>query len=168
MSSSFSGSRDRLATVSGRHSSLTADQTQQRIAGSIGTETEGRDLAEVRRVAEIGARALWALGNPQQLTAETASPAKSRGAIDLVLAIKQCGFQEAIIFLNSGRIEPQTQRETGPSRAESTASQSSENLRPKARYDSNPKRKSAYTGSVMLKIRRYSDGERIGYLQGEF
>jgi hypothetical protein len=28
----------------------------------------------------------------------------------------------------------------------------------------NPKRRSAYTGSVMLKIRRYSDGECVGYL----
>jgi hypothetical protein len=37
-----------------------------------------------------------------------------------------------------------------------------------ARYEvfeyNNPKRKSVYSGSVMLKIRRYSDGECVGYL----
>lgn len=118
--------------------------------------------------------------------------AKGKGAIDLVMAVRQVGFQEAVTFLGGlAAPSPQTQLRTQPSPAESAALSSSENPPFKATYDkyavpsawlkarglteatlkhyevfeyNNPARRSVYTGSVMLKIRRWSDGECVGYL----
>jgi DNA primase len=118
--------------------------------------------------------------------------AKGRGAIDLVKAVRQVGFQEAVDLLRSqhGNLiaheaaKPQVkqlqvpgQPATNPpfkSTYEKYAVDSvwlkERGLLPDTllRYEvfeyNNPARRSAYSGSVMLKIRRYSDGECVGYL----
>jgi len=109
-----------------------------------------------------------------------------RGAIDLVKAVKQVGFQEAVTFLKN--LTPRTRPQQTP---QLQSTESSENPPFKSTYEKfavpsawlkdrgftqatldrfevfeyhNPARRSVYSGSVMLKIRRWSDGECIGYL----
>ena len=116
--------------------------------------------------------------------------AQGRGAIDLTMAVKQCGFQEAVTFLEAvpATAEPRIAPRTPARLSEQPAP--SENAPFKSTYDKyavpsswlkergftedalkryevfqyeNPASQSA-SRCVMLKIRRYSDGECVGYL----
>jgi DNA primase len=117
---------------------------------------------------------------------------KGKGAIDLVKAIKGCGFQEAVDWLKgisaaAAAVEPRIKLVQSPppeplptenppfkSTYEKFAVESpwlkERGLLPEtlARYEvfqyHNPARRSVYSGSVMLKIRRYRDGECVGYV----
>ena len=114
--------------------------------------------------------------------------AKGRGAIDLVMAIKQVGFRDACTTLEElkpkivGRVPNHFAKVS--KMVETTENQPFKGSYEKFKVDSpwlaargftqdtldrfevfhydNPKRRSAYSGSVMLKIRRYSDGEAVG------
>lgn len=117
--------------------------------------------------------------------------AKGKGAIDLKMAVSKCGFQEAVSFLTDlpqSRPTPKEQGQERQSKAESVVTKNpaykgtyekyavkSEWLEKRGLTDetcklyevfeyNNPARRSAYSGSVMLKMRRYSDGECVGYL----
>lgn len=117
--------------------------------------------------------------------------AKGRGAIDLVIAIRKCGFQEAVEWLKT--MTPENLSGEGPKTSVPFEKKVSlmENPPFKSTYEKykvespwlkergftpetlerfevfqyeNPARRSAYNGSVMLKIRRWSDSECVGYL----
>lgn len=120
-----------------------------------------------------------------------------KGSIDLTMAVKACGFQQAVEWLKALHPAPETALKNvqvpQPDQEIPSAAKTSltENPPFKATYDKykveshwlkergftqetldkfevfqyhNPARKSAYSGSVMLKIRRWSDGECVGYL----
>lgn len=117
--------------------------------------------------------------------------AKGKGAIDLKMAVSKCGFQEAVEWLKT--MTPENVSTEGPKTSvhfEKNVSLT-ENPLFKGTYEkykiespwlkdrgllqatldifevfqySNPARRSAYNGSVMLKIRRWSDSECVGYL----
>ena len=123
--------------------------------------------------------------------------AKRRGAIDLAMQVRGCGFQAAVELLEpyaSGggagtgwtrhresprqapAQEPQSTSETPPFKS-TYAKHFKPHEWPEKRgitaaalerfgsgvYD-NPSRKSSYNGSLMLRIRRWSDSEPVGYL----
>lgn len=117
--------------------------------------------------------------------------AKGRGAIDLVLAVKQCGFQQAVEWLYHALAADLREKHYTAEIKPFPVSEQTENPPFKGTYEKfavpsdwlkkrglneetckryevfqydNPARRSAYSGSVMLKIRRYSDGECVGYL----
>lgn len=121
--------------------------------------------------------------------------AKGRGAIDLVMAIRQVGFKEAVAWLSETAASQVPSPAAEPAASASTAAAvsavPSENGIFRATYEKyykphpwlnergllpgtleryevgyyeNMSRRSPYNGSVMLKIRRYSDGECVGYL----
>lgn len=116
--------------------------------------------------------------------------AHGRGAIDITMAVKQIGFQEAVKLLQE--FKPRA-APISPSLTNVKPEEPEVNENPvfKASYEKyfkphewldnrgllpttlqhfgvgfyeNPARRSVYNGSVMLKIRRYSDGECVGYL----
>lgn len=114
---------------------------------------------------------------------------KGRGAIDFVMAYRGVGFQAAVDELkafNGAAVRiptPQVQKQLQQLPAENASFKGSyekfavdsrwlkergltqETLKRFEVFEyNNPKRRSAYSGSVMLKIRRYSDGECVGYL----
>lgn len=109
---------------------------------------------------------------------------KGRGAIDAVRLFKKVGFQDAVTIL--GGVRTQAPAVVTPSAPDLT-----ENIPYKSSYEKfkvesswlkergviqetldhygvfeydNPKRKSAYSGKIMLPVRRYVDGEVVGYL----
>lgn len=114
--------------------------------------------------------------------------AKGRGAIDLVKAIKACGFQDAVTWLSRVSV-PQTTPISAPvlpepiSLTENVAFKSTyekyavksewlekRGLSPETckqfgvfQYD-NPNRVSKYKGKILIPIRRFRDGELVGYL----
>ena len=115
--------------------------------------------------------------------------AKGRGSIDLVMAVRKCSFRDAVALLEplGAALPPQMTHEPisahTPQASENKPFQGSyEKFRVASpwltargftqetldRYEvfqyDNPKRHSVYSGSVMLKIRRHSDGECVGYL----
>lgn len=120
--------------------------------------------------------------------------ASGRGAIDLVKAVRQCGFQEATEWLKTlpGTPVKHFQEHQPALHVPSDAKTNlTENPPFKASYEKyfkphawleargltaetlaryevgyyeNAARRSVYNGSVMLKIRRWSDGECVGYL----
>ena len=114
--------------------------------------------------------------------------AKGRGSIDLVMLVKQVNFRDAVAFLEgiSGAIHP----ETIDVSAQDEAPPISENPAFSGNYEKyyqpcdwlterglsdktlklfgvglyeNPKRVSIYAGKVMSPIRRWNDGEKVGY-----
>lgn len=119
---------------------------------------------------------------------------KGRGALDLVVQVRKVGFKEAVAFLEPlvGRaIAERTLAEAPKPQLKTLQEPVTENKPFKASYEKyfkphpwlaergleqatldrygvgfyqNDSRQSAYNGSVMLKIRRYSDGECVGYL----
>lgn len=116
---------------------------------------------------------------------------KGRGAIDLVMQAKGVGFQEAVRFLEplvTGNViaaqaaKPQikqlqvvpTENETFKGTYEKFKVESAWlqargiSREAQARFGvfeyRNDSRRSAYNGSVMIRISRYSDGECVGYL----
>jgi len=113
---------------------------------------------------------------------------KGRGAIDFVMAYRSVGFQEAVEELKrfNGAAVPVPKPELRTVQELPTENQpfkasyqkfavpstwlkerglSEETCQKYEVFEyNNPKRRSAYSGSVMLKIRRYSDGECVGYL----
>jgi hypothetical protein len=117
-------------------------------------------------------------------------PPSHQSRLEFQLIDQKVGFQEAVTFLSGLEAPvPQTQSRTPTSRRESVESPSS-NPPFKGSYEkfavesawlkergltpetlkhfevfeyNNPKRRSAYSGSVVLTIRRYSDGECVGY-----
>jgi DNA primase len=115
--------------------------------------------------------------------------AKGRGSIDLVMAVRKCSFRDAVALLEplGASLPPPMTHEA----VSDQAPQASDNKPFQGTYEKfqvaspwltargftqetldrfevfqydNPKRRSVYSGSVMLKIRRYSDGECVGYL----
>jgi DNA primase len=118
--------------------------------------------------------------------------AKGRGAIDLLMAVKGIGFQEAVSALESAAgSAPQSPRLQPPSPAKPAAQSTSENPPFRGSYEKffkphpwlaerglsqealdrygvgyyqNDSRRSAYNSSVLLRVSRYSDGETVGYL----
>jgi DNA primase len=116
---------------------------------------------------------------------------KGRGAIDLTMAVRGIGFQEAVELLKGLSVAAESLNRPAPNHlgragdmvvdnppfkgqyekfAVPSAWLKERGLTPEAlaRYEvfeyNNPARKSVYSGSVMLKIRRWSDGECVGYL----
>jgi len=115
---------------------------------------------------------------------------KGKGAIDIVMAIKQIGFRDAVALLETLNVPevPSGQAQNHVVHVDDMVTENppfagtyekyavpspwleARGLLPETlkqfevfQYD-NPKRKSQYTGSVMLTIRRWSDGEAVGYL----
>lgn len=111
---------------------------------------------------------------------------KGRGAIDLTKAIKQVGFKEAISILS--QLELQAVPTSQPT---TTVPLVTENAPYKSSYEkfkvesewlkargisqeaqdyfgvfeyNNPNRKSAYSGHILFPIKRFSDGQIVGYL----
>jgi len=118
-------------------------------------------------------------------------PAKGKGAIDLVKAIRKCGFQEAVETLKGIDLGSAVIAGAREPRIATLQVPPTENPPFKATYDkyavpsawlkergltedklkrfevfeyNNPARRSVYSGSVLLKIRRWCDGECVGYL----
>jgi len=118
--------------------------------------------------------------------------AKGKGAIDLCMAIRKLGFQEAVrvlepyagaaIVAQAPKVIPATRTaqepvtENPPFRStygkyfkphpwlEERGISPATLERYGSGYYENPARKSTYNGSLLLKISRYSDGECVGYL----
>jgi DNA primase len=117
--------------------------------------------------------------------------AKGRGGIDLAMLVRNIGFQEAVDWLKTIELVSQARRSVIRLVQTPAAGMPTENapfkgsyekfFRPHewltarglsaetlARYEvgfyQNDSRRSPYNGSVMLKIRRWSDGECVGYL----
>ena len=115
--------------------------------------------------------------------------AHGRGAIDLVMAVRKVGFQEAVEFLKTLHAEPIPTPQLVCKTAETpTISENppfhgsyqkfyvpSEWLAKRgflpatlARYEvgeySNPSRQSAYKGKILLPVRRWKDGELVAFL----
>lgn len=115
--------------------------------------------------------------------------AHGRGSIDLVKAIKQCGFKDAVAFLEGITATIPAKTTQRPAKEESAPL--TENPPFKSTYGkyavpspwlaarglteetlkrfgvfcySNPARKSAYTGKIMIPIHRFKDGELVAYL----
>src|SRR3990167_10230457 len=116
--------------------------------------------------------------------------AKGRGAIDLVMAYNKVGFKEAVTWLTSQTPQVQSAPQT-TSIAVEPVSELLENVPYKSSYEkfkvesgwvkergftgetlepfgvfeyNNPKRKSIYSGSIMIPIKRFLDGATVGYL----
>lgn len=119
--------------------------------------------------------------------------AKGRGSIDLAMAVRRCGFQEAVAVLEpfagagivatAPKVAPSTRTtmepvtENPPFDGASYAKHAvpsewlqRRNLAPGTlerfgvfQYD-NPARKSVYRGKILLPVRRWSDGELVAYL----
>jgi hypothetical protein len=113
-------------------------------------------------------------------------PVRGRGAIDLVLALKHCGFQQAVSVLSGlQKFAPPTRQVSAPLPEAPSALVSSEKAPFEGTYEkfavpsawllkrrlndetckryevfeyNNSARRSTYNGTVMVKIRRYSDG----------
>lgn len=128
---------------------------------------------------------------------------KGRGAIDVVMAFKGCGFQEAVEWLSSQQTLPQSRHVVSTTPTNKAPNplvtiEPAENQVYRSSYEKfkvesdwlkkrgltqetldrygvfqyeNPKRRSAYNGNILLPIRRFRDGEVVGYLvrflQGE-
>lgn len=115
-------------------------------------------------------------------------PRKRRGAIDLCMQVNKCGFQDSVSALTSTRVpteslESKPQREQHSERPlvnhpfsaryekffKAHAWLDARGLKPETLavyetgYYENRARRSIYNGSVMLKIRRVSDGECVGH-----
>lgn len=115
--------------------------------------------------------------------------AKGRGSLDLVMAVKQCGFKDAVSFLEGITGTIPTEPTKKPAKEETPAV--TENKPYEGKYEkfyipsewlaargltketldrygvgqySNPARKSGYSGMVMLPILRFVDGAKVGYL----
>lgn len=118
-------------------------------------------------------------------------PAKGRGAIDLAMAIKQVGFREAVELLKGLPTSESLSVAATTSQTSSENDYLTENPPFAGTYEKfkvestwlkarglspstldrfevfeyrNDKRRSIYNGSVMLKIRRWSDGQPVAYL----
>lgn len=115
---------------------------------------------------------------------------KGRGAIDLVKALKGCGFQQAVELLQSlGPVpEPVLAAAAAAPNVERAVSENpvfkgsydkfyvpSDWLRRRGFFPStlehfgvgqydNPKRRSVYKGKILFPISRYADGQLVGYL----
>jgi DNA primase len=118
--------------------------------------------------------------------------AKGRGAIDLTMAVKKCGFADATALLEAASQSLPRPTAEGPTQPQQQSNlQASENPAFKSTYSKfrtespwltergltpetldryevfqyhNPTRRSQLDGSVLLKISRWSDGECVGYL----
>jgi DNA primase len=111
--------------------------------------------------------------------------AHGRGSLDLTMAVRKVGFRDAVEILKGLKLDipAAIPQESVPAKTENdpfkgtyekyqvaSAWLSARGLTPETlrRYEvfqyENPQRRSAYSGSVMLKIRRWSDSECVGYV----
>lgn len=117
--------------------------------------------------------------------------AKGRGAIDLVQAVRKIGFREAVAVLEGISVPPRVESPQGEAPVSAQGQPAGENrvfrgsyqkffrphpwleargLKPETLerygvgYYENPSRRSAYSGSVMLPVRRVADGATVAYV----